>query len=313
MPAPKPSTYIWRKLTTKPVWWLETKRPYPIRGHWKYLPPIRADQGPVIFVVMARPRTFDDALWCAWSWMRFIAPEARLEIHVDGPVGARERQAVETLFPGGAISDARAVISEAESLLPKAQGFFSLHPMGRKLGVMLRSQKKEKVFYCDCDVLAFAAPIEILNSLKDPKAGAYLQESGEGLYDDLVLESAQALGITPCKSLNTGLLVIPKESLSFDLAKVMLHGWKDCRLTWFIEQTVLACLLKSAPMIALPRERYLVSNHRQFYWQKDIDDYGLIAARHFTTPTRHVMYMKGMPWLERESRKPANPRVAGLL
>ncbi len=47
----------------------------------------------------------------------------------------------------------------------------------------------------------------------------------------------------------------------------------------------MACLLKLAPMTSLPRDRYITSVNRQFYWQKDVD-YGKIAARHFTTPSR---------------------------
>ena len=300
---------IWRKLMTKPVWWWETRRPYPIRGEWKYLPPIRADQGRVPFVIMTRPDTLDDALWCAWSWLRFIAHEVRLEIYIDCPVGPKELQAVNRLFPGGTITDAREFVSQAESSLPAAQGFFTVHPLGRKLGVLLELQKRETILYCDFDVFAFSPPVEILDCIKDGATGAYLQEGEKESYDGLVLATARALGIIPLPILNSGLLLIPKGSLSLDLADQLLQGWRNCD-SWWMEQTALACLLKTAPMVALPRDRYLVSNTRQFYWQQDVEDYGQIVARHFTTTTRHLMYSKAMPRIQRESRQAANPRVA---
>ncbi len=140
---------------------------------------------------MTTPGTFDDALWCAWSWLRFLAREVRLAIYIDGPVGTRERQAVETLFPGGTITNARTVISETEDLSSAAEGYFTHHPYGRKLGVLLELQKKEPVFYCDSDVLAFSQPDEIIASIKDGKVGAHIQEEeGTRAYDRLILATA---------------------------------------------------------------------------------------------------------------------------
>jgi len=292
---------IWRKLTTKPVWYLETRRSYPIRRDRKLFSPIRADQGPAIFVIMATPGTLDEAIWCAWSWLRFIAHEVRLAIYIDGPVGTEERQIVEGLFPGCTITDARPIAAEMDGLFPAAQGFYSLHIHGRKLAVLLRLQKGERVFYSDFDVLAFSPPFEIVTHIKDAKAGVYIQEENKGAFDPSVLSSAKKIGLTPLSLLNSGLLVIPKESLSFDLAHILLDNWRSCR-TWWIEQTILACLLNTVPMVPLPEDRYVTAKSRQFYWQKDVD-YRQIAARHFVSPIRHVMYLKGMAWLMRDARK----------
>jgi hypothetical protein len=52
---------------------------------------------------------------------------------------------------------------------------------------------------------------------------------------------------------------------------------------------------------ALPDSRYVISNRRQFYWEKDVD-YTTIVARHFTGTVRHVMYRYGMPEILRQSR-----------
>ena len=290
-----------QRLLTKPVWWLERHRPYPIRRAWTQLPPIRADQGAVPFVVLCTPPDFDDAMWCAWSWLRFIAPEVRLELHVDGGFGARESDAVARLFPGGAIRDARTIVAEATRGFPVVEDFCTQHKTGRKMALFLQGQKTGPLLYCDYDVLAFSPPVEILECLKNSAAGAFLQETESGAFDPLLVRKAAAMGLQPLRSFNAGLLVLQKNSLALEAVGEMIEGWRACP-SWWLEQTVLACLLQREPMMPLPRERYILDNARQFYWQRDVPDYARIAARHFTTPTRHVMYLKGLPLLRNAAR-----------
>jgi hypothetical protein len=45
----------------------------------------------------------------------------------------------------------------------------------------------------------------------------------------------------------------------------------------------------------------VVSLNRQFFHEK-AEDYSSIAVRHFTGPVRHVMDLKGIPFLYRRER-----------
>lgn len=298
---------IIRKLTTRPVWWLETRRPYPIRDAWKRLPPIQAKNGPLSFAVLTTPRTFNDALWTAWSWLRFLKDAVRLEIYVDGSLDDKMRRSLDQLLPGSGLFEAIPAIMAGDGFPRDVESFILDHPMGRKLGLYFLQQTRGKFLYSDADVLAFNEPSELLQALAFPGGGAYFCEETAGSFTPEIVKRAGQLGITPLESFNAGLLLIPGNSLSRETASELLRDWKAHVGDWFIEQTVLACLLRPALMMPLPRNRYVLAEARQFYWQPDVD-YSRIAARHFTGTTRHVMYLKGMPWILRslsENQEPA--------
>jgi hypothetical protein len=86
-----------------------------------------------------------------------------------------------------------------------------------------------------------------------------------------------------------------------DMAARILETWRPPGGSWFAEQTVLSIMLRDVDTEALPSNRYVISNCRQFYWEKDVD-YKKIVARHFTGTVRHVMYRYGLPEILRQSR-----------
>lgn len=287
-----------RSLTTRPLWWLETWRPYPIRDSWPRLPPLPASNGPVTFALLTVPRTFNDALWAAWSWRRFLGEAVHLEIYLDGTPTDGMRQSLEKLLPGSGLFETAAVVRSAGGFSPVLDSFIRDYPLGRKLGLFFVLQSRGRFLYSDADVLAFNRPAELLQILASPGDGAYLCEERGGTYSPELIARAQQIGIHPLESLNSGLLLVPHNSLSVALADELLRDWQTLPSSWFLEQTALACLLSTAPMIPLPRDRYVLNMARQFYWQPDIS-YAQIAVRHFATPIRHVMYGRGLPWLLR--------------
>jgi hypothetical protein len=97
------------------------------------------------------------------------------------------------------------------------------------------------------------------------------------------------------------LLYIPKGALFPDLAKQLLSTWNPPVTSWYTEQTTLGALMRKANASPLPKDRYVISIRRQFYWERDVD-YGAIVARHFTGTVRHVMYKSGMPLVFRQSK-----------
>jgi len=272
------------------------RRPYPIRDAWTRLPPIQAPNGPVPFAVLTTPRNFNDALWTAWSWLRFLGDTVRLEIYVDGNLDDAMHRSLQELLPGSRLLEAAKIIREEGEFLPHLQSFIHDYILGRKLGLCLILQQRGKFLFCDADVLAFAHPAELFQILTSPETGAYLCEEAGGNFTDGIVKRAAHLGITPRESLNSGTILFPQNSLSPEIANELLRDWQKLPPSWMIEQTVTACLMSAAPLIALPRNRYVLSNARQFYWQQDVD-YAKIVARHFTGTTRHVMYGKAMPWI----------------
>ena len=291
-----------RKLTTKPVWWMETRRSYPIRDSWTRLPSLPAANGPITFALLTVPGTFNDALWAAWSWLRFLGEAVHLELYLDGTPTDEMRQSLEKLLPGSSLFEATDVIHATGGFSATLDSFIRDYPLGRKLGLYFALQSRGRFLYSDSDVLAFNRPTELLQILTTPNGGAHLLEENEGLYSPEIVERAQRIGVRPVKSLNAGLVLVPQNSLSLAMTDEFLRDWQTLPYNWFFEQTTLACLLSTASITPLPRDRYVVSLARQFHWQPDVD-YTRIAARHFATPTRHVMYSRGLPWLLRNQEQ----------
>jgi len=294
-----------RKLATRPIWWWEKKRPYPIRSRCARLPPIPVTpRGPLLAVLTTVP-AFLDALWAAWSWHRFLHEQFQLAIFVDGETSERHRRASQQLFPGVRIHEMSRITEEMCISHPRLAAFITAHPLGRKIALLLHLQKARPVLFTDHDVLVFNAPAEI--SEPGIQTPLHIQEEeGEGVFDGEMLARAAALGASHAPALNSGVLYIPRGALCLETAEALLSDWKPPMRSWFTEQTVLSVLMRRAGSKPLARERYVVSNRRQFYSEKDVS-YAAIAARHFTAPVRHVMYLKGMPYLLR------HPSITGGL
>lgn len=292
---------IVRKLTTKPVWWWESKRSYRIRSHYDLLPPLSVREGRVRFVVLTTPETLRDALWCAWSWYRYLRDEGiGLQIAVDGPISEGELAAASRLFPGISIESAWTACHYVCEREPALESFLYGHPTGRKLALILALSDQCPVLYSDFDVLAFSPPHELLASIRRNIA-CYFAEETDGTRDPLIVERARDLGLNYLSKFNCGFMYIPQGSLPMNAAAEILATWHPPGNSWFAEQTVLSVLLHNVHAEALPEDRYVISICRQFYWEKDVD-YTAIAARHFTGPVRHVMYGRGMPLILRQSQ-----------
>jgi hypothetical protein len=290
-----------KRLLTKPIWWWERQRSYPIRSQFNRLPPISVRPARRQFVVLTTPKALSDALWTAWSWYRYLQGEQfELHVAVDGELPKAEEQAVRELFPGIQIDNIESVIAALRASSPVFGLLFDEHPLGKKLGLILAMSQQNAILYADHDVLAFNPPDELLTYV-GRDTPCYMLEENESNWDSVIVEHAKSLEMECLSRFNSGFLYVPKDALSFDLAAQILSTWQPPATSWYTEQTVLGILMRRANAAPLSRDRYVVSNRRQFYWEKDVD-YKAIAARHFTGTVRHVMYRYGMPAVLRQSK-----------
>jgi len=290
-----------RKISTKPVWWWERRRSYPIRARFDRLPPIPVRPAPRKFVVLTTPSTLRDALWAAWSWYRYLRDEGfELLLAVDGSLSRSDSGSASRLFPGVSICEARLACQYVCEREPTLETFLYNYPMGRKLAIMLALSDQGPLLYSDQDVLAFNPPGELLSCIQRSTA-CFFVEDVDGTRDAAIVERAKALGLDYIPRFNSGFVYIPKGALSMKVAAEILATWRPPADSWFSEQTVLSVMLRSAGAEGLPAARYVISARRQFYWETDVD-YGAIVARHFTGTVRHVMYRYGLPALLRQSK-----------
>lgn len=296
-----------RKLLTRPLWWWEKHRPYPIREKIFTLPPLpvpaRAD---ATLAVLATPGTLADAAWTARSVLTQLTAPVRLTFVVDGPVALTGQARMEQLFPNSVTISTGALVNEIAAHAPTLATLADRHPMLRKLAAVLALQRRGALLYSDADVLAFQPLPEIDEALGrvHDTAALYLQCVAETTHDTATLERVRERGLDCLATVNVGFLFIPQKSLDVALADDLLRGLDLTRVGWFPDTTLLAALLHRAGARPLSKVRYVVSPRRQFYWEEDVD-YNQVSLRHFVTPVRHRMYGDAMPRLWKQWRQPA--------
>lgn len=298
-----------RKLLTRPIWWWERKRPYPIRSRFHLLPPLGVVKGRARFVVLTTRPALRDAMWTAWSWYEYLRPLGfELHLAVDGEIPAGEEAAVQKLFPGISIYNVWSVLAKLCERRPAFQALFEHHPYAKQVGLVLALSGQGPVVYSDHDVLAFNPPTELLTCIRK-QVPCYFVDEGPGCHDPPLVERLNAMGLDYICRLNAGFLYVPQNALSVDLAEQIVAQWNPVPYQYFTSQTILSALMRSANAKALPEDRYVISTRRQFYSETDAD-YSAIAARHFTGPVRHVMYKFGMPAILRRAQHRFNGEIA---
>ncbi len=115
-----------RKLTTRPVWNWEKRRPYPIRKQWHGLPAVPAT-GALPMVMLATPGGFDDAMWAAWSWLRFVGSEVRFDLVLDGEPRAGQPAGLERLSPGATLVTRQELLARIGAWPARVRSFVEQH------------------------------------------------------------------------------------------------------------------------------------------------------------------------------------------
>ncbi len=283
-----------RKLLTRPIWWWERRRPYPVKARVATLPPLPVRAGaPFSVVVLATPASLPEAAWTARSLLLHLPKETGLIIAVDGPADASPLHA---MFPGCSVLQTSELVAAIRESSPAVAALAAYHPMGRKLAAIFALQEKHDILFADNDVLAFKELPEILESLrKGIPRNLYLQEIGEVSGGDALFQPVRSLNLPYARTINVGLLLIRRGSLPLAVAEQILSA--SARIDdWFPDTMVLSVLMELSGAAPLPRSEYVVSVARQFWFERDVD-YAGIRLRHFTGPVRHLLYLKGMPFL----------------
>lgn len=285
-----------RKLLTRPIHWYETNRPYPIRRKVLSLSPIPIpDKGDRALVVLCTPRTVLNAAWTIMSFLQSMKIELRVVLVVDAP-DTSSAQALRTIFPGLDIRSTCDLYQRYRNSAPHLYKLAHRHPMGRKLASIHSLNEEFHILFLDDDILAFreVPELDAAMSATIPPA-LYIRDIASVQLDPVIRDLARLHGHAWCDDLNAGLLLIPRSSLILSLSDALLVGQHDIH-GWFPDTAVLAVQLRSLAARGLPSERYCVSVKRQFYFEPD-EDYSRIAVRHFISPVRHLMYLKGMPYV----------------
>jgi hypothetical protein len=291
-----------RKALTRPIWWLERKRPRQVM-RWANLPPVRCHHDATCrFAILGMASTFSESLWAAWSVLRFLHDTVAPRLYVDGEVTPLMRRHAGILLPGSEVLEVRPWLTSMFGSDAVFGPFLRGHPMAVKLLLVLALSSEGHVLYQDNDVLFFNSPGELRTAIGQSDRCYYLRDEGAGSWDPAMLQVIERAEISRVRDLNGGLHFVPRAALDRELTRQLIKEWNPTDRNWFTEQTVNAALFARAGAHPLPSDTYVVSNRRQFYFEADVD-YTRIACRHFTGTVRHLMYSKGYAQLLKQAAK----------
>jgi hypothetical protein len=278
---------------------IERNRPYRVRNRIFSLPPLSSSPGRRKLAVLCEPRTFSDACWSAWSWLRFIGQELSLHIFVDGLISREQQNQFKRQFPGAALSSLPEFLENNFNPSPVFARFSDHHVLARKLALLIALQRDADFLYSDCDVVVFRRPDMILEAIRGSiRTGLYMMELGSDYFvDPWIAETAAKIQLAHHRHLNSGLLWILQDSLRVDVIERLLSDWHPKFSHRSAEQSILGVLMALNNARPLPPDDYVVSNDGMFFWQRDRVDYTRITARHYVGNVRHLLYRKALPRL----------------
>lgn len=289
-----------RKALTKPMWHWERRRPYPVRSAITKVAPV-SSSGSTCLIVLTTP---GQVLEAAWSVMSFLKTGFEVDslILIDGEASELEQAAIRRVLPSTPIQSASTFLS-GQVLGPNLTSFVCQHTLGKKLAILATAQRERDILYADSDLLMFRSQNHLPSQVT---LSRHLVEEQGFASDKAMVASANKLGLSLAYGLNSGLLAIQAKSWDEDHLEALLEPGNYAGDSWFCEQTAVSVMMGLSGSVALPKEEFVVSNRRQFYFDQDWD-YSKISCRHFTGPVRHLMYLKGYPALLRSWQREATP------
>lgn len=288
---------VQKKLFTRLIWYWEKQRPYPfLKKIWEQSPFESDLNSSWKLVLLSTESTIVEAMWSAYSIIDSITPMPEIVFYIDGSITFEIKAKILKLFPNSRIHLSEEIIDripEQYAFLKKAA---RTNSSARKLAIPAIENENRAVLYSDSDILFFKRPVELEESIRTGN-GVWHVNAYEGIRgDERLLDVFRETNTPFLDQYNSGLFFLSKGKLQLEQIEPWLNP-KNCDPNaWFIDQTVLAAVLKALDSRLLPMDDYVVSCHRQFYFQKD-HDYSKIVMRHFMGPVRHLMYLRGIPFV----------------
>ncbi len=272
--------------------------PHPMLRRIHRFPPIGGAAGALDLVVLTTPRYWNEALWAAYSWMHFFPSPLNLSLYVDGAIALSQQREFSRLFPAAQLGMPPAL--DRTSSWPAFDALFQHHRFGRKLHLLLALNQRSSLLFVDSDVLCFRQPDELATSVAAGGPPRYLCEQSYEHVDPWIQDRARPLGLASPPHFNSGVLYLPRGTLSLALARQLTETWTAADNHLLTEQTLLGVLLAAAGGTALSSDHYLTSWDGMITWRRDRTDLSAVVMRHYCGVVRHRFYAQGLPWLVRQ-------------
>jgi len=252
------------------------------------------EEVPVSVHMLASSKTWHAGVLAAISFEHFTGRRWPLFIHEDGSVDAAARARIEAILPGvtfvpRAVAEGR--VAEFLRGYPKCAAHRSKHNLFLKFFDTPAFAPHGRFIVLDSDVIFFRRPEEILRWVDSGSGECHFNEDTKEKYCIPRPQIEAALGMPLWGRFNSGLVLMPRDAVSLDLAERLLAAFETtAHHPQFFEQT-LYCLMGSALGRGGPLPRTYNIN-----WGY-LRDRGSIC-RHYVGDFKHdLLYIEGAPAL----------------
>lgn len=261
--------------------------------------PIRTDpatdNASIELHILCCERDYLCAIWALKSFYYFAAVTYPLAIHLQGRCPQRLITCLRHHFPQARIiaqAEADPII-EAEL---SSRGLRRLREVRRqtpfilKLTDFLISCRAPRLLILDSDVLFFARPHHLIESVHSTLDMSLFQRDPESTYNISVEYALERFGVHLQPAINTGIAIVPRDAVSLERCEEFLTDGEVARPNGFVEQTLYALCASERLKVRYLPENYLVS-------LRPNEDTSNRAARHYAGPSRPLFTSEGLPEL----------------
>jgi len=240
--------------------------------------------------VLTWRRDWINLLWALKSFYRFANVDYPLFIH-DGGLAPGQPEKLREHFPQATLVEASAAdVQVAEELhrrgLNRCLAYRKRNVSTRKLFDFYLLSKADFVISIDSDIVFFRRPHELIPS-ETTRKNRYNRDCA--FWYSMGLDELEAtFGIRPPPLVNSGLALVRRESIDFDLINQWLASPKLFEDTWVTEQTLHA-LCSTVYGIELLPDTYCVATTPGL--KPDM------VCKHYPSFFRYYLYTEGMKHL----------------
>lgn len=221
--------------------------------------------------------------------------------HDDGSLTDNDKHVLLRQFPGSRLvarAEADRFYEERAREYPHIHAIRKRAVMLLKLADVYAFAERERILYCDSDVLFAQRPVFLIERLSKGQFANYFNKDVDTRYVADLSVLRDLTGMQPPERINAGLSILNRTAISLERIEAVLRRLDYCtRTDWsfyehLIEQTIVATLAASSAGGAhyLPAE-YDVSLDKPV---------SLAVSKHYVGAIRHQYELEGVAFLIRE-------------
>lgn len=221
------------------------------------------------------------------SFIRYVGIPNKLTVVSDGSYSATSRQLLQKISPNLEVLDFGKFIKK--DLPPSVYAYAKIHPLGKKLAVLISLPVEQVSIYADSDILFFPGAQELLSiASSSDLQPRYLLDCATALDERLLDKTSENFA-----SVNSGFMIL-KKPLDWEIPLKRL-GELSASANYFTEQTSLHLAMHYNQGIPLTPEEFVVNRDDEFIYQ-DKHCSPKVALRHYVSPIRHKFWLSKVIW-----------------